>query len=155
VSYYTILAAAAQDKCGAVSTIAERSFSSYNPPRARFLHQFQEPVDGFVSAQQVRDIRAQLRTMSEANASAEGAKASRDSVTSELVGTEHRGVPGTLILTDVLDEKVRVCGRRVNGSMLICRIWSVSRVHNFIPLKRRRMERRFSFLSRLRARRIR
>jgi hypothetical protein len=80
-----------------------------------------EPNEGDITAQQVRDIRAHLRRMSEAKISSETSKQGgevtlqsgddkRDSKLSSKRGsridTEHRGVTGTLVLTDVLDEKV-------------------------------------------------
>ena len=76
-----------------------------------------EPIDGFVTAQQVRDIRAQLRRMSEPKAanvdntiasspSSEGKMTAEHPEHKTRVDTEHRGVTGTLILTDVLDEQV-------------------------------------------------
>ena len=62
-----------------------------------------EANDSFITAQQVRNIRASLRAMDDENKiSAE--HTGRDH---KRVDTEHRGVTGTLVLTDVLDEKVR------------------------------------------------
>jgi hypothetical protein len=69
----------------------------------RYLrHPRLEANEDFITAQQVRNIRASLRAMDEENKiSAE--HAGRDH---KRVDTEHRGVTGTLVLTDVLDEKV-------------------------------------------------
>lgn len=69
-----------------------------------------EANDGFITAQQVRDIRAQLKRMSEPKhepvpVGTEIGKENRPHH-SQRVDTEHRGVTGTLVLTDVLDEKV-------------------------------------------------
>lgn len=66
-----------------------------------------EASEEFITAQQVREIRAQLRRMSEQ-------KVPRASVDTkdgahhrqERIDTEHRGVAGTLVLSDELDEKV-------------------------------------------------
>jgi len=61
-----------------------------------------EVTDRFITAQQVREIRAQLRRMSEQN--------SMDAINDtshQRVDTEHRRVAGTLVLSDDLDEKVK------------------------------------------------
>jgi hypothetical protein len=72
-----------------------------------------DPIDGFVTAQQVRDIRAHLRRMSEqytTNSTDQPISETKASAEHpqhrQRVDTEHRGVTGTLILTDVLDDKV-------------------------------------------------
>ena len=84
-----------------------------SPPR------FAPPIEGFITAQEVRNIRAQLRRMSEPRG-ASPQKGGEDHHR-RRVDTEHRGVTGiyllrpadpflslgTLILTDVLDDKVR------------------------------------------------
>jgi hypothetical protein len=62
-----------------------------------------EPIEGDITAQQVRDIRAHLRRMSDQKLSGD---LSNDGKREGRVDTEHRGVTGTLVLTDVLDEKV-------------------------------------------------
>jgi len=62
-----------------------------------------EATDRFITAQQVRDIRAQLRRMSEQNS----LDATKDD-SHHRVDTEHRAVAGTLVLADNLDEKVRL-----------------------------------------------
>ena len=62
-----------------------------------------EPNQGFITAQEVRNIRAQLRNMAEPNTSIDPQNQKLDH---DRVNTGHRGVSGTLVLTDVLDEKV-------------------------------------------------
>ena len=61
-----------------------------------------EATDRFITAQQVREIRAQLRRMSEQNS----IDAIKDS-SHQRVDTEQRRVPGTLVISDDLDEKVK------------------------------------------------
>jgi len=85
---------------------------------------FTTPIDGFITAQEVRNIRAQLRRMSEPQG-IDPQKASEDHH-KRRVDTEHRGVTGmsrspiiflslgTLILTDVLDDKVRANVLKLN-----------------------------------------
>jgi hypothetical protein len=67
-----------------------------------------EPNDGFITAQQVRDIRAHLKRMSQPNNKLDDAIAIGETRPrhTQRIDTEHRGVTGTLVLTDVLDEKV-------------------------------------------------
>jgi hypothetical protein len=110
VCYSTELLLSAQVKCGSFSKIAETNNNVRITPRL-------ETNDGFITAQQVRNIRAQLKRMSDHN--------THETVTpmeteigqgklgearlahqSQRVDTEHRGVTGTLVLTDVLDEEV-------------------------------------------------
>jgi len=65
-----------------------------------------EANEDFITAQQVRNIRASLRAMEDNSKSSVD-----DSQVQERhrrVDTEHRGVTGTLVLTDVLDEKVPI-----------------------------------------------
>jgi hypothetical protein len=80
-----------------------------SPPR------FTPPFEGFITAQEVRNIRAQLRRMSQPQGM-DPQKVSEEQHR-RRVDTEHRGVTGTpladpfsytgtLILTDVLDDKV-------------------------------------------------
>jgi hypothetical protein len=53
-----------------------------------------------------------------------GVEDSKDGIkTNERVDTEHRGVAGTLVLSDELDEKVYPLYNCVDGSTRICRIW--------------------------------
>jgi hypothetical protein len=77
-----------------------------------------EANDGFITAQQVRNIRAQLKRMSDHNKHETVTPVETDIGKGKLgektrphhsqrVDTEHRGVTGTLVLTDVLDEKVK------------------------------------------------
>ena len=96
-----------------------------------------ETNDGFITAQQVRDIRAQLKRMSQPNNKLEepvtiGETQPRH--TQRRIDTEHRGVTGTLVLTDVLDEKVSIPSLEwadVDGSTQICRIWKDFRRRSF------------------------
>ena len=76
------------------STIA-RSHSEYVPRL--------EANQGFITAQEVRNIRAQLRNMSEPKTSTDPQSQLLDH---RRIDTDHPGVPGTLVLTDVLDEQV-------------------------------------------------
>jgi hypothetical protein len=53
------------------------------------------------------------------------------------IDTEHRGVTGTLVLTDVLDEKVPLIPNcTINSSMQIFRILNVLRQANFLSSRR-------------------
>lgn len=87
----------AQVKCGFVAKIAPTRYPEVLP---RF-----EIVEGFISAQEVRDIRAQLRNIVQQN---EDRKLQRldGGQRPERGDSEYRGVAGTLVLTDVLDDKV-------------------------------------------------
>ena len=90
-----------------------------------------ESCEGFITAQQVREIRAELRRMSE-QSTAQGIDASKDGVkTHERIDTEHRGVAGTLVLSDELDEKVYSLYNFIDHSTLICPIWRGSKLRSF------------------------
>jgi hypothetical protein len=82
-----------------------------------------ESSEGFITAQQVREIRAELRRMSERNFKAGEDSKDGISLRRERVDTEHRGVAGTLVLSDELDEKVYPLYNFTDESTRICRIW--------------------------------
>jgi hypothetical protein len=68
-----------------------------------------EAIDGFITAQQVRDIRAQLRRMSEQRVppgDSSGVTEDGGRYRHQRIGMEPRGVAGTLVVSDDLDEKV-------------------------------------------------
>jgi hypothetical protein len=65
-----------------------------------------EANNEFITAQQVRDIRASLRAMDGSGETKIVDEFPQDQHI--RVDTEHRGVTGTLVLTDVLDEKVSI-----------------------------------------------
>jgi len=90
-----------------------------------------EANNDFITAQQVRDIRASLRAMD-----GSGEIKTVDDFPQEQhkrVDTEHRGVTGTLVLTDVLDEKVSIPPSRLPGasqadcSTQTCPTWNASK----------------------------
>jgi hypothetical protein len=90
-----------------------------------------ESSEGFITAQQVREIRAELRRMSERNVHA--GEESKDGIKQvhERVDTEHRGVAGTLVLSDELDEKVYPLYNFADDSTPIFRIWRGFKLRSF------------------------
>ena len=67
--------------------MARSSTMASSPPR------FAPPIEGFITAQEVRNIRAQLRRMSEPRGV--GTEKGSEDHHRRRVDTEHRGVTGT------------------------------------------------------------
>lgn len=86
-----------------------------------------EANEGFITAQQVRDIRASLRALSSVDESTKSSVVENSGQQHQRVDTEHRGVTGTLVLTDVLDDKVESLCPFFPGNLLVLRGISVLR----------------------------
>jgi hypothetical protein len=90
-----------------------------------------EANNEFITAQQVRDIRASLRAMDGSGETKTVDEFSQDQ--HKRVDTEHRGVTGTLVLTDVLDEKVSIPQSRLPRAFSRCKVRRLSVVRKLVP----------------------